>query len=202
LISRLLNKVCSCEKLSTNYVQEAINNNNYGFGHRDNSDSAVGGAAALARTVGSRRHHPEDPQRRARCRWISGAQVERQPSSRCEELGRASGADRHAPALDRNWAWREPIIQVRQSRPDRHFDCRPTPGLGQRKEGLARRPPHSSELVSYRSLHADGLEDHDRSRLRDGQLGQFGLSGVPLQPSGQHDGGVAVLEKRAYLQTE
>ena len=47
--------------------------------------------AALARAVGSRQYRPGRAQPRARCRWISGTQVERQPSCRRQELGRASG---------------------------------------------------------------------------------------------------------------
>ena len=59
--------------------------------------------------------------------------------------------------------------------------------MGRRKEGLAWWRFDSGELVSYRSLHADDMEEHARSRMWDRQwLGSsFRHSGVPLQPTGQ-----------------
>ena len=74
------------------------------------------------------------------------------------------------------------------------FDGTANAGLGQRKSKMAQRhDSHGSELVSYRSLHPDGLEDHDPHRLRDRQWWWNGLSVVPLQPAGQLHGEVAVL---------
>ena len=73
---------------------------------------------------------------------------------------------------------------------------RGTGGLDLRKEGLSRRPvpAHRSEWFS-RSLHADGLADHERGRLRDRQWWWSSIqhSGVPLQPAGQHLWAEAVL---------
>ena len=45
-ICRILNKQCYSKRLSTNHVQECINDNNHSFGHSSTSDSAVGGAPA------------------------------------------------------------------------------------------------------------------------------------------------------------
>src|SRR5215212_118102 len=61
--------------------------------------------------------------------------------------------------------------------------------MGQRKAELARRRIDRGELVSDRSLHADGLEGHDRRRLR-GRAprcwwSSLQHSGVRLLPAGQ-----------------
>ena len=66
--------------------------------------------------------------------------------------------------------------------------------MGRRKEGLSRRRIDTAELATDRSLHADGLARHKRGRLRDRHWwSSIRLSGVPLQPPGQHHWGEAVL---------
>ena len=67
--------------------------------------------------------------------------------------------------------------------------------MGRRKEELERRRIDTGELVSNRSLHADGMERHTRGRLWDRQWRWSSIqhSGVSLQPTGQLHGASTVL---------
>jgi hypothetical protein len=118
--------------------------------------------------------------------------MERQPSRQRTDLGRASGDHPRNGPLG---TWREHCRLFHGSNRTKGGNV----SMGRRKAELARRRIDRGELVSDRSLHADGLAQHTRGRLWDRApwcwWSYLEHSGVPIQPAGQLHWASTVLEE-------
>jgi hypothetical protein len=121
--------------------------------------------------------------------------MERHGRRQRTDLGRASGDDPRNGPLDEPAIWREHCRLLHGSNRTNGRSV----SMGRRKAELAGRRIDTRELVSDRSLHADGLAQHTRGRLWGRAPWSWWSclehSGMPVQPAGQLHWASTVLEE-------